>query len=194
MERSHALDQILRALARGIEAFNGWIGNGLAFFVWGSAAVCAVVVFLRYVMHMSFIWMQELYVWLHAIVFMIGAGYAMAKDAHVRVDIFYARWSPRKKASMEIVGVILFVLPWTIALAWLAWPFVRMSWMIREGSAQPSGLAFQYVFKSVVLAFCAIVTLQAIAVLARCILTLRGDPESTARYALSDNSVSESSV
>ncbi len=165
----------LRIVAGAIEALNDNIGRGLALFVWGTAILCAVVVFLRYVLHESFVWMQELYVWMHAVVFMVGAGYAMRRDAHVRVDIFYSKWNSRTRAMVEIIGTLAFTLPWVAVLAWLAWPYIRVSWTIMEGAAQPGGLPFTYLFKTVVLVFCFAVGLQGLAVIARSILVLLGD-------------------
>jgi TRAP-type mannitol/chloroaromatic compound transport system permease small subunit len=166
----------LRDFAVAIEAINDRIGQGLAVLVWTTAAVCAVVVFLRYAMHVSFVWMQELYVWIHAVVFMVGVGYAMRRDAHVRVDIFYRNWSSRTRALVEIFGTLAFTLPWVIVLAWLGWPYVRASWAIAEGASQPGGLAYTFLLKTVVLVFCLLVGLQGLAVVARGILTLRGEP------------------
>jgi TRAP-type mannitol/chloroaromatic compound transport system permease small subunit len=166
----------LRDFAAAIEAINDRIGRGLAVLVWATAVTCAVVVFLRYAMHVSFVWMQELYVWSHAIVFMVGVGYAMRRDAHVRVDIFYRSWSPRTRALVEIFGTLAFTLPWVIVLGWLGWPYIRASWAIAEGASQPAGLAYTYLLKTLVLVFCLVVGLQGLAVIARGILTLRGDP------------------
>lgn len=168
----------LRGFADAIDAFSDCIGHSLALLVWATAITCAVVVFLRYVMHISFVWMQELYVWIHAVVFMVGAGYAMRRDAHVRVDIFYRNWSPRTRALVEIFGTLVFTLPWVIVLAWLSWPYIRVSWAIMEGSSQAGGLAFTYLLKSIVLVFCLVVGLQGLAVIARGILTLCGEEPS----------------
>lgn len=169
----------LRGFADAIDAFSDIIGSGLAVLVWATTITCATVVFLRYVMHISFVWMQELYVWIHAFVFMLGAGYAMRRDAHVRVDIFYRNWSPRTRAFIEIIGTLVFTLPWVIVLAWLSWPYVRVSWTIMEGASQAGGLAFTYLLKSIVLLFCLFVGLQGLAVIARGILTLCGEESHT---------------
>jgi TRAP-type mannitol/chloroaromatic compound transport system permease small subunit len=166
----------LRDFAAVIEAINDRIGRALALLVWITAVTCAVVVFLRYMMHVSFVWMQELYVWTHAIVFMVGVGYAMRRDAHVRVDIFYQNWSSRTRALVEIFGMLAFTLPWVIVLAWLGWPYIRASWAIAEGASQPGGLAYTYLLKTVVLVFCVAVGLQGLAIIARSTLTLCGDP------------------
>jgi TRAP-type mannitol/chloroaromatic compound transport system permease small subunit len=168
----------LRDFAAAIEAINDRIGQGLAILVWTTAVTCAVVVFLRYVMYVSFVWMQELYVWIHAVVFMVGAGYAMRRDAHVRVDIFYRNWSARTRALVDIFGTLVFTLPWVIVLGWLAWPYIRASWAIMEGASQAGGLAYTYLLKTVVIVFCLVVGLQGLAIIARGILALRGEEPS----------------
>src|SRR5690606_20964497 len=102
----------LRTFAALVDGMNERIARSLSIIVWLVALVCAVVVVLRYGFHMSFTWMQELYVWIHAIVFLAAASCAMLVNAHVRVDILYTRWSVRRRAVVEIIGAFLFTLPW----------------------------------------------------------------------------------
>jgi TRAP-type mannitol/chloroaromatic compound transport system permease small subunit len=165
----------LRGFAAFVDGMNARIGNFLSVLVWFVAIVCAIVVVLRYVFLISFTWMQELYVWIHAVVFLAGASYAMLLNAHVRVDILYNKWNIRTRAIVEILGAIAFTLPWMLVLAWLTWPFIVDSWKILEGSPQPNGMPGVYAFKTLLLLFCAFMTLQCLAVLARGLLVLAGD-------------------
>jgi len=165
----------LRAFAAFIDRANAQIGHGLSYLVWLVALVCAVVVVLRYVFHMSFTWMQELYVWIHAVVFLAGASFAMLLNAHVRVDILYSKWSPRTRAAVEIAGALAFTLPWMIVLAFLTWPFIVDSWSIWEGSPQPNGMPGVFLLRTMLLVFSALMVLQCLAVVARGILVLAGD-------------------
>jgi TRAP-type mannitol/chloroaromatic compound transport system permease small subunit len=176
----------LRGFALFIDKLNEALGRYLSGLVWGIAIVCAVVVVLRYVFLISFTWMQELYVWIHAIVFLTGASFAMLVNAHVRVDIVYNRWPLKTRAIVEILGAALFTLPWLIILALLTWPFVLDSWKIFEGSAQPNGMPGVYLFRTMLLVFCALMTLQCLAVVARGILVLSGDKDAarTPPYAV----------
>jgi TRAP-type mannitol/chloroaromatic compound transport system permease small subunit len=165
----------LRTFAAVVDRLSGRIGHSLPYLVWLTAAVCALVVVLRYALHQTFTWMQDLYVWIHAVVFLLGTSYAMLRNAHVRVDILYAKWSPKTRALVECLGILAFTLPWMLILGWLTWPFVRASWAIHEGSAQPNGMPGVFLLKSVLLVFCLLVTVQALAVLARGVLVLAGD-------------------
>jgi TRAP-type mannitol/chloroaromatic compound transport system permease small subunit len=170
----------LRAFAAAIDGMNGRIGRMLSFLVWLIALVCAIVVGLRYIFYMSFTWMQELYVWIHAVVFLTGASFAMLLNAHVRVDILYTKWSLRTRTVVEIVGAFVFTLLWMVVLAWLSWPFIVGSWLILEGSAQPNGIPGVFLLRTMLLVFCALMALQTLAIAARGILVLAGD-EAAAR-------------
>ncbi|MBU2091793.1 MAG: TRAP transporter small permease subunit [Alphaproteobacteria bacterium] len=167
--------QALRRFAAGMDGLSDRIGRALAWLVWATAAICAVVVVLRYALHETFVWMQDLYVWSHAVVFLLGTVYAMRRNAHVRVDILYAKWPVRRRALVECIGVLVFTLPWMGVLAWLTWPFIVSSWSIYEGSGQPNGMPGVFLLKTVLLVFCLLVGLQGLAVLARGILVLTGD-------------------
>lgn len=172
--------QALRRFAKVVDDLNARLGKYLAILVWLIAIVCAVVVVLRYVFLISFTWMQELYVWIHAVVFLTAASVAMLYNAHVRVDILYNRWPLKVRAAVEILGALVFTLPWLIVLAILTWPFVLDSWKILEGSAQPNGMPAVYLFRTMLLVFCTLMTLQCLAIVARGILVLSGDKEASA--------------
>lgn len=165
----------LRVFAAFVDNTNLAIGRHLSLLVWAIALVCATVVTLRYVFLISFTWMQELYVWIHAVVFLAGASFAMLVNAHVRVDILYNKWSLKTRAVVEIIGALAFTLPWMVVLALLTWPFVLDSWKILEGSAQPNGMPGVYLFRTMLLVFCALMTLQCLAVIARGLLVLADD-------------------
>jgi len=165
----------LRTFAAFVDGLNEKIGRSLSVLVWLVALVCAIVVVLRYAFHVSFTWMQELYVWIHAVVFLAASSYAMLLNAHVRVDILYSKWSLRTRAIVEIIGVLIFTLPWMVVLAWLAWPFVVDSWSIWEGSSQPNGMPGVFLLRTMLLVFCALMALQCLAIMARGLLVLAGD-------------------
>jgi len=168
---------LLASFAAFVDRLTERIGRWLAALVWLIAAVCAVVVGLRYAFHVTFTWMQELYVWIHAVVFLLGAPVAMKVNAHVRVDVLQARWSVKTRAAVEIAGTLAFTLLWIGVLAWLAWPLVTSSWAIREGSPQPNGMPGVYLLKSMLLVFAALLALQAAATIARGVLVLAGDAD-----------------
>ena len=167
----------MRAIAtfvRAVDALNETIGRIAAWLTLATVLICAVVVVMRYAFSTGFIWLQELYVWTYAGVFMLGAGYTLLHDGHVRVDIFYARAGPRGRAIVNIFGVIVFLLPWIVLTAWMSVPYVRASWALGEESPQSGGMPGLYLLKSVLLVFCVIVGLQGLALLGRSLLTLAG--------------------
>jgi TRAP-type mannitol/chloroaromatic compound transport system permease small subunit len=131
-------------------------------------------VVLRYGLSEGFVWMQELYVWTGGAIFMLGAGYTLLHGGHVRVDIFYARASAKRRALIDILGTLVFLLPWLILVLIMAWPYVRSAWLISEASAQSDGMPGLFLFKTVLLAFCVLLGLQGLAMIGRSIMVLAG--------------------
>ena len=134
-----------------------------------------IIVVLRYVFDTGFIWMQESVTWMHAAVFMVGAAYTLLHEEHVRVDIFYRKIGPRRRALVDMLGVLLFLLPLCGFLAWMAWDFAATSWSIHETSREPGGLPYPMIplLKSVVLVMPVFVALQGISLLLRSFARLR---------------------
>lgn len=163
-----------RSLADALDRVGESAGRALAWLTLACVLVCFAVVVLRYGFNLGYIWMQELYVWLHAIVFTGCAGYALKHDKHVRVDVFYARMSERGRAWVNLGGASLMILPWMGVTAWLAWPWVASSWATRESSGMPDGMPGLYLLKAMLLVMAALLSLQAVALAARSLRTLRG--------------------
>jgi TRAP-type mannitol/chloroaromatic compound transport system permease small subunit len=136
--------------------------------------VCAAVAGLRYGLGFGRIWLQELYVAAFGVGFLLVAPRAYAEDAHIRIDVLSRRWGPRARALVELLGCALFLLPWLAAVAWASWPFVRLSWLVREPSPQPGGLPGLYLVKAAIPLFAALLALQGLAVVARSALVLAG--------------------
>ncbi|MCC6468774.1 MAG: TRAP transporter small permease subunit [Alphaproteobacteria bacterium] len=170
------MDRALTAFIRGVDALNGAVGRVVGWLTVATVLVCAGVVFLRYAVKIGSVWTQELYVWIHSCVFMLGAGYTLLVDKHVRVDLWYAKQSGRTKAVVDILGAVLFLLPWVAVLLWTGIPFIARSWAILEPSAQVGGLPALFLFKTVLIAFAVLLGLQGLARAARAVLILRDRP------------------
>ena len=164
--------QLLAGYIRSVSAINRWVGLTLSWLALAVVLVCFTVVVQRYFLHATQLWMQDLYVWLSGAMFTGVAGFALLRNDHVRVDIFYGRWSVRGKAIADLVGVVLFLLPFVVVVAVYAMPFVRRSWRIYEGSANVGGMPGLFILKSFILVFCVLVGLQGIAWVCRSILVL----------------------
>ena len=167
----------LIAFIRVVDAVNEVVGRVVAWLTLGTVAVCFLVVVLRYVFSIGFVWMQELYVWQHAAVFMLGAGYTLLHGGHVRVDIFYARMDPRRRAIVDLIGTFVFLMPWLGVVIYYGMPFLILSWRLLEPSSQSDGLPGLFLLKSVIPVFCVLVGLQGLALAARSALVLAGREE-----------------
>jgi TRAP-type mannitol/chloroaromatic compound transport system permease small subunit len=168
--------EALARLVRAIDGFSEWTGRAVAWLTAGCVLTCFTVVVLRYVFDTGYPWLQELYVWQHAAVFMAGAGYTMLHRGHVNVDVLYGRLTERRRAWLDIAGTLLFLFPWLAVLAWTSAPFVLSSWSIREGSSTGEGMPAVYLLKSLLWVFCFVLFVQGLALLARRGLFLAGRP------------------
>jgi TRAP-type mannitol/chloroaromatic compound transport system permease small subunit len=162
----------LAGFVRFAEAVNDYVGRIVAWLTLATVLVCATVVFIRYALQTGFVWMQELYVWTHAAAFMLGAGYTLMANKHVRVDILYARASPKKQAWLDLISTFVFLFPWVTLLSYFAWPYVLQSWELWETSSQVGGMPGLYIMKTIILAFGGLMFLQGLAICARSVLIL----------------------
>jgi TRAP-type mannitol/chloroaromatic compound transport system permease small subunit len=166
--------QGLAVLVRGISAINWLVGQVLSWLALACVLVCFTVVVQRYFFHVSVLWMQDLYVWISGAMFTGVAGFALLRQDHVRVDIFYRPASTRRKAISDLVGVVLFLIPF-MTIVWVyAFPAVRRSWGFYEASSNIGGMPGLFILKTFILVFAALVALQGLAMGARSILVLAG--------------------
>lgn len=101
----------------------------------------------RYLFKYGNVGLQELEWHFFAIIFLLGMNYALKEDAHVRVDIFYAKFSPRKKALVNMIGTVIFIVPFALLVSNLSLGFVEEAYSSNEGSADPGGLPYRWVIK-----------------------------------------------
>ncbi len=160
-----------------LDRISAILGKTSAWLTLFMVIVTFVVVVMRYVFDAGLVWLQESVVWMHAFVFMVGAAYTLQQEEHVRVDIFYREMTPRRKALVDLFGVLLFLLPVCAFLFWRSLDFVAISWKLQESSREPGGLPYPLVplLKSIVLVMPATLTLQGVSMLLKSIRTLRGD-------------------
>jgi TRAP-type mannitol/chloroaromatic compound transport system permease small subunit len=166
--------ETLAHAVRAIDWVNRRVGQAVAWLTLATVLVCSTVVLLRYSFGIGLVWLQELYVWTHAMTFLLAAGFAYLLNAHVRVDIFYARLGQRGKAWVDLFGVVFLLVPWLVLLGYTAWTYVSYSWQTSEISVQSNGMPAMYVLKSSILGFVVLVGLQGLAWIGRSILVLGG--------------------
>ncbi len=167
----------MRAIALFVTAvarLNSWVGQVFAWLVPAAVLICFAVVVQRYVFSTTQLWLQDLYVWLNGAMFMAVAGYTLLINGHVRVDILYRPANVRRKAVMDLVGVLLFLLPFCAVIGIWGFEYVQRAWMLREGSANPGGMPGLFILKTFILVFVVLVGLQGIAMALRSVLVLAG--------------------
>ena len=164
---------LLLRLARAIDRLNEALGRTVAWLALILVLLQFVIVVMRYVFGLGSVKMQESIVYMHAMLFMLAAGYTLLHDGHVRCDIFYSTAAPRTKALVDLFGVLVFLLPTCALIAWVAWPYVAASWAVREGSPEGSlGIPAVFLLKTVILVFAGLVTLQGLALAIHSLLVL----------------------
>jgi TRAP-type mannitol/chloroaromatic compound transport system permease small subunit len=156
----------------GTEAFIDWSGRTVSWLSLLVVLVTFIVVVLRYVFDEGSIALQETTTYFHASVFLIGMAYTLQQDAHVRVDIFYARFSNQTKAWVDLFGAVFLLLPFMLFISWISWPYIIDSWSVLEGSREAGGLPGVFLLKSLILVMTFLLSLQACAQIARNIETI----------------------
>ena len=141
---------VLKNISIIIDNFNIKVGKLFSWLLLLMVLLTCLIVILRYLFNIGFIWMQELVRFFYAAVLLICAAYTLAEDAHVRVDIFYSRMGRVTQAWIDLIGSVLMLIPFTVLMFWGSWTPVAISWQIREISPDPGGLP-RYPIKSVIL-------------------------------------------
>lgn len=165
--------EFMAFIMRTINALNREMGRVFSWLALAIVMVCFAVVVERYLFNNTRLWAQDLYVWLNGFMFTAVAGFALLRDDHVRVDIFYRPGTIRHKAICDAIGVLLFLFPFMFVVIYYGLPFVQRSWRILENSANIGGMPGLYVLKTFILVFGVLMILQGIAMLIRSILVLK---------------------
>ncbi len=134
-------------LAGGIDAFIDLVGRATSWLALVLALVMGANVLLRYGFSIGSIAMQELEWHIMVPICVFGMSYALLKGEHVRVDVVFQYFSPRAKLMVEVITAVVGMLLAVIVI-WLCIPYVRQSWSIGEGTANPGGIDYRYVVKA----------------------------------------------
>ena len=166
----------LQKIALGIDWINQKVGQGISWVSFLMVMVVTVDVIMRYLFRKSFVFVQELEWHLFGLLFLIGAGYTLLHDDHVRVDIFYQRCTPKQKAWINLLGTLLFLLPGCYLVVDTSWQFLMNSWSVRESSPDPGGIPARYILKSAIPIGFTLVALQGVSLGIKSLLTLLEKP------------------
>jgi TRAP-type mannitol/chloroaromatic compound transport system permease small subunit len=161
----------LQQFARTLDRLAELTGRIVSWLTLAMVVVTFAVVVLRYAFNIGSIALQESITYLHAMVFMLCAAYTLKHDAHVRVDIFYQRWSPRARAWVDLLApVCVFIISASL-------DYVASAWLIHEGSREAGGLDGVYILKTAIPLMAALLLLQGCALAIHSLLTLTGHSE-----------------
>lgn len=169
----------MHLLADVIDRLNQIIGRACAWLLLPMVVLAFGVVALRYVANVGYPWLSEAFVWLNGAIVLLASADVLRADQHVRVDLFFKRFSPRGQAVVDFFGVWLLLMPMVGVVGYLSWPMARFSAGILEHSPTPDGLPVLWVLKLLIPVFCALIALQGLAISVRAWRTLRGPKESS---------------
>lgn len=122
-----------------------------------------LVVVLRYVFDYGLIGMQESIIYMHALIFLVGAAYTLQQNAHVRVDIIYNKLDVKKRAWVDLFGTLFLLTPTMLFIFIISWRYVSDSWSVMETSREAGGLPGVFLLKSVIIVMAFLMLLQGIA-------------------------------
>jgi len=155
-----------------IDNFSDACGRAIAWLTLGMVLTQFSVVILRYMFGIGWIAMQESILFMHGLVFLLGAAYTLRHEGHVRVDIFYQRLSRRGKAIVDASGTVFLLLPVCGYIFLSSWGYVSDSWQYLEGSREAGGLPGVFLLKSSILLMAGLFSLQGLSILLKNIVII----------------------
>lgn len=155
-----------------VDRFSTWIGKTFAWSVVLLSLLIGWEVFMRYVLNNPHAWVLDAQIMLYGTLFMTAGAYTLSKNGHVRGDVLYGFLKPRTQATIDLVLYLLFFLPGIIALTWAGWIYANESLSIREQTFSADALPL-YPFKFVIPLAGALLLLQGVVEIIRCVLCLQ---------------------
>lgn len=138
----------VKRFSEQLDSFSNLIGKSISWLTLAMVLVMTLVVVLRYGFNIGWIWLQESVLYFHALVLMLAMAYTIKVDEHVRVDIFYRRFSKKNKNKVNLIGHLLFLFPTCLFVLFMSWNYVAQSWSVMETSQEAGGLPILFVLKS----------------------------------------------
>lgn len=163
----------LSDLSKLIDKITHALGQTIKWLTLVMVLLTFIIVVLRYGFNVGFIAMQESVLYFHAIVIMLVAAYAYKEDAHVRVDIFYQKFTARNKAWVNALGIIFLLFPVTIFFGYISVDYVLASWRVLEKSSEAGGLPLVFINKTLLLLLPVTLFFQGVSELAKAVISLK---------------------
>ena len=163
----------MQKISKNLDAFSELTGKICSWFVVVMVMVTCIVVIMRYGLDMGSVLLQDVVLYLHGGLFLLGSAFALQRGAHVRVDIFYRDFSDVRKAWIDLLGNIIFLQPVCWIILFYSWGYVEFSWSIMEVSPEPDGLPFVYLQKSLLIALAVLLGLQSLSEIFKSLVTIK---------------------
>ena len=156
-----------------IDGISTWVGKAASWLIIALMTVVCVEVFKRYILNAPTAWIFDLDNMLYGTLFMLCGAYTLAQNAHVRGDFLYSSMRPRMQAGLDLALYLIFFFPGIAALIYAGYYFALQSWSINEHSSVTADGPPLYQFKAVMPIAGALVMLQAVAEIVRCVVCIR---------------------
>ena len=164
-----------KSLSEKLDRFSLLTGHAVAWLTLYMVIVTFTIVVLRYVFDAGVIWLQESLIWMHGVVFMLGAAYTLQQEGHVRVDIYYRDMGAAQRAWVDLLGVVFFIFPLCGFFFFESWGYAAAAWSVSEISRDAGGLWYPAIplLKSVLLLMPTAVALQGLSMVLNSLQELR---------------------
>jgi TRAP-type mannitol/chloroaromatic compound transport system permease small subunit len=162
----------MQKMLLAVDRFSTGFGKTCAWTVVGLTLLISLEVFSRYVLNKPHAWVLDAQIMLYGTLFMTAGAYTLSKNGHVRGDVLYGFFRPRTQAAIDLVLYIVFFLPGIVALTWAGWTYANESLAIREQTFNADPLPL-YPFKFVIPIAGAVLLLQGVVEIVRCVICLR---------------------
>ena len=162
----------MQKLMLTVDRISTWLGQLFAWAIVGLTVMISWEVFSRYVLGSPHAWMLDVQIMLYGVLFMMAGAYTLSKNGHVRGDVLYGFFRPRTQASLDLILYFLFFLPGVVAMTWAGWRFFTEALAIREQTFNAVPLPV-YPFKFIIPFSGAILLVQGIVEIARCVICIR---------------------
>jgi len=163
------MDRFFASLETSINHFTEYTGKLCSWLVLLLVLLTCYDVMMRYLFQQGSVGLQELEWHLFALIFLLGSAYTLKHDAHVRVDILYRsqRLSDKHRAWIDVLGIILFLMPFCLLILISSWPFAYTAYLYQHGSPDPAALPSRFILKAALLLGFLLIMIQAVAELIR---------------------------
>ncbi len=176
MQNESGLRHKIHKLVYAIDCVNESVGKAVSWCTLVLVILVTLNVALRYIFNISYVAMEQMQWHLYALIFLLGAGYTLRYNDHVRVDVIYQRLGKRSRAFINVAGCVLFLFPGCYLVIKTSIPFVVSSWAMKEGSSDPGGLPARYLLKAVIPFAFTLLAIQGVSMFLKNLLILVGHP------------------